>query len=160
MRYAYWMAGIAKWSHSFYVSSYSATHRKSLNTAWLVMDSSYLRNLRERPIDGGRHHTSVVKQNLCCLLCLVCLHNCLIVLVYIDIIMAGTHSSSCLFWCRCQHNYCPLYNKCACSDWPSWWLSSISVIFQAHLGASCLGYLCCVPILLTVAFQSQCSKHM
>ena len=87
--------GIAQWRYSFYLSSYSCYSQESLNTAWLVMHSSYL-HLRERLADRG-HHASAVKQNLCCLMCSVCLHNCLIALAYIDIIMVGTHSSSCLF---------------------------------------------------------------
>ena len=58
--------------------------------------------------------------------------------------------SSCLFRCHCQHNCYPLYNRCARSGCPSW-LSFISVIFQAHLGASWLPEKSsCTKILLTV----------
>jgi len=58
----------------------------------------------------------------------------------------GYSHSSCLFQSRC----------------PSW-LSSISVIFQAHLRASYSMFLCCLPsckkILLTVALNYSIQEH-
>ena len=48
-----------------------------------------------------------------------------------------TVGSRALFWCHCQHNCYPLYNRCAYSNCPSW-LLFISVIFQPQLRASCL----------------------
>ena len=64
----------------------------------------------------------------------------LLALVYIDILGYCRYSCSCC----CVHN-CPLYSKCACSDCPSW-ISSITIIFQAHVRASCLRLcLCWLP---------------
>ena len=135
-----------------------ANCRQSLNTAWLIMHSPYLRHLRERLAHGGRH-TSAVKQNLCCLLC-SCLHNCqhVLALVYIDIrwqvLMLQLPVSM-------SQPTQLLYNRCAQSDCPSW-LSSISIIFQAHLRASYLRLSwmqSCMTILLMVALNYSIQKH-
>ena len=76
--------------------------------------------------------------------CVQPIYTQLLVLVYIDRATVGTgySRSSCLFRSHCQHNCCPLYSKCEHSDCPSW-LSSISVIIQAHLRASCLRLCSC-----------------
>ena len=50
-----------------------------------------------------------------------------------------------------------LYNRCAQSDCSSW-LSSISIIFQAHLRASYLR-LSCMTILLTITLNYSIQKH-
>ena len=122
------------------------------------MHSPYLKHLRERPEDGSCH-ASAVKQNLCRL---PCLHNCIH-----RHTVATVPRSSCLFQCHCQHNCCFLYSKCPRSNCPSW-LSSISVIFQTHLRASCLRLcLCsskcwlpsCTKILLTVTLNYSVQKH-
>ena len=62
----------------------------SLNTAWLVMHSPYLKYLRERRTDGDCHAADV-KQNLCHLLCWACLHNCYHLYTQ-DIDTVGTHT--------------------------------------------------------------------
>lgn len=46
----------------------------SLNTAWLLMHSPYLSQLKE--IADGGCHASAMKHNLCCLLLSACLHYC------------------------------------------------------------------------------------
>ena len=88
------------------------------HAAWLVMHGPHLRHLRVRSADGSPH-TSIVKQDLCHLLCSTCV------------------CSSCLFLCRCQHNHYRLHSRDACYTCLSW-LSFISIIIQAHLGASYL----------------------
>ena len=130
-----------------------ANCRQSLNMAWLVMHSPHLRHLRERPADGGRH-TSAVKQNLCRLLfslstqLLACVSTCIHR-------YGGRYSySSCLFWCHCQQNCCPLYNRCAHSDCPS---SSFKLIGGIYLRLNWLPS--CMTTLLTVALNYSIQKH-
>ena len=55
-------------------SSSAAACRPSLNTAWIIMQSPYLWNLRK--IADGSHHTPAVKQSLGHLLCPASLHIC------------------------------------------------------------------------------------
>ena len=50
--------------------------------------------------------------------------------------------------CHCQHNCHSLYNRCAGSSCSSW-LSFITVIFQAHLGATCSCVSCMKSYLLS-----------
>ena len=62
--------------------------------------------------------------------------------------------SSCLFWCHCQQNCCPLYNRCAHSDCPS---SSFKLIGGIYLRLNWLPS--CMTTLLTVALNYSIQKH-
>ena len=59
-----------------------------MNTAWLVMHRPYLRHLRERLADGGRHTHEAGSL----LPSVFSLSTQLLAFVYIDIAMVGTHA--------------------------------------------------------------------
>ena len=111
------MGYIAQWSYSLYLSSK------------LVMHSPYLRHFRD---NGGCHTSAMSEAESLLSFCVQPVHIT---------VSAHTHrhmvSSSCLFRCHCKHKCCQLYSKCTHCDCPSW-LSSVSVILQAYLGAGCL----------------------
>ena len=67
---------IMEWCHTTepFVLIKQLLRALSLNTAWFVAHSPYLRHFRETA--DGSCHTSAMKQNLCRVLCSACLHNC------------------------------------------------------------------------------------